>query len=101
MHKAALQPYGYAPISARRVHMPRLIMHTVQYTSCRKRKRPPSLNDRCRPTDTIYPSNTTNLTARAVRHAAQINARAHSRPRHCLVPERALNQPVLMPHAAS
>ena len=38
--------------------------------------------------------NTSHFYARAVRHAAQINARAHSSLSQCLVHEQALNQPV-------
>ena len=89
MHNAALQPYECAQINARRVHMLSLIMHIFQYPSCRMKRSDAttSLNDRWMPTDYRDPTNTAHFNARAVRHAAQINARAHSRLLHCSVPK--------------
>ena len=90
--------------------MPCLIKHAFQYPSCRKKRSAvtPSLHDRWWPTHYRNPNNTAHFHARALRHAAQINARAHSRLSQCLVHEQALNQPVfhascsivhfLMPH---
>ena len=40
MHNTALQPYGCAEINARRVHMPRLIMHTFQYLVAARKETP-------------------------------------------------------------
>ena len=54
----------------------------------------PSLRNSWRPTDYRDPKNTAHFSARAVRHAAQINARARSRLRQCFLPEHAVNEPV-------
>ena len=71
-------------------------MHAFQYPSYRKKRNDvtPSLRNRWRSTDYRDLNNTAHFSARAVRHAAQINTRAHSRLRHCFLPEHAVNQPV-------
>ena len=50
--------------------------------------------------DTLPQWPAAHFNVRATRHAAQINARAHSRLLQCLMSKQALIQPFLMTHAA-